>query len=103
MTTTLYCSFCGKAQLEVAKLIAGPTSTSASSASICATTSSIRAKPVPTLDIHAVADHGLDEIRRMVLTVASRIASLRYAIERLRRSPLSLASPAEIIGFDKPE
>ena len=38
----LYCSFCGKSQHEVRKLIAGPASTSATNALSCATTSSVK-------------------------------------------------------------
>jgi len=38
----LYCSFCGKSQHEVRKLIAGPPYSSATSALNCATTSSAR-------------------------------------------------------------
>jgi ATP-dependent Clp protease ATP-binding subunit ClpX len=43
----LKCSFCGKSQKQVKKLIAGPASTSATSASTCATRSSRRSSPSP--------------------------------------------------------
>ena len=45
----LYCSFCGKSQHEVRKLIAGPRCLSATNASTCAMTSSVRRcrKPRP--------------------------------------------------------
>ena len=104
--TTLYCSFCAKSQLEVAKLIAGP------GPFICNECVDLchdivhpgeAEAAVPTVDIHAVADRGLDELRTMALTLESRIASLRSEIEQLRHRPRPPAGTAEIIGFGKPE
>jgi hypothetical protein len=107
MADTLYCSFCGKSQHEVTKLIAGPGPFICNECvDLCHDIVHPREAEaaVPTaIDIHAVADRGLDELRTMTLTLESRIASLRFEIERLRHRPRPPAGPAEIIGFGKPE
>lgn len=108
MVDTLYCSFCRKSHLEVAKLIAGPT------VHICNECTDLchdiihpaeaAAAAPPTVDIDAL-DNKLVEIRTIVLTVESRIASLRHKIKHPGcRPPAAFAragSPAEIIGFSE--
>jgi hypothetical protein len=107
MADTLYCSFCGKSQHEVTKLIAGPGPFICNGCvDLCHDIVHPREAEaaVPTVvDIHAVVDRELDELRTMTLTLESRIASLRSEIQQLRHRPRPPAGPAEIIGFGKPE
>ncbi len=102
MTLTLFCSFCGKSQHEVAKLIAGPT------VHICGECvdlcheimhPSSEPPPSPPADLSHLAD-----------MAAAAIGVLQQAIERLQAAlapprPPKPARPAtaEVIGFGASE
>jgi hypothetical protein len=101
--TVLYCSFCGKSQNDVAKLVAGPTVHICNECvDLCHEICHPADRPEAVVDTHAIDTHAIDgllaEIRTLALTLESRTASLRFELGRIRRPP---TGPAEIIGFGK--
>lgn len=107
MPTMFYCSFCGKSQHEVAKLIAGPSMVLICNECVDLCSDIVHRRNTPPRaegDAEARRRHNaeLDEIRRHLAaagqalrTVESRLAALRH----IETAPENSGGSAEIIGF----
>jgi hypothetical protein len=89
-----YCSFCGKLQNEVARLIAGPTHFICNECvDLCHDiVHPLPPRELPVFDTGPVDDLS-EEIRRLALALDSKTHALRHELLRQR----------EIIGFGRPE